>query len=152
VGQRGHSEARRGLGSVPGEEPGPGHRGFRQERRQFGQHRQNRVSRNLGAFHRDPHDRGEEETAQANGRTQLRGELQRGPLLPLPPDGRLRGVRLGLDYRPQEVRGELLLGRVSVRFPPKVPAHAFSSAGQPVGFRRALLRSPQNVLHIDAVL
>jgi hypothetical protein len=82
----------------------------------------------------------------------VRGGFGGGPVLPLPAHRRLRGLWLGLDNRAEEVRRELLLGEVSVRLPPEVPAQPHRPAGESLRRGRALLRRPQNVLHLHAIL
>jgi len=76
-------------------------------------------------------------------------------VLPVPADGGLRGLWLGLDHCTQKVRGQLLFGRVSDGVPAKAPAHPSRPAHQQVGHvsgHRSVLRPPQDVRHIDVVL
>jgi len=104
-----------------------------------------------GAHRRQPAVSGQ---AQRAGQG-LRRKLERAAVLPVPFDGRLRGLRLGLDHRAQEVRGQLLFGRVSYGVPTKVPAHPPSTAHQQVGCvsgHRSVLRSPQAIRHLYVVL
>jgi len=85
----------------------------------------------------------------------LRRKLERAAMLPVPFDGRLRGLRLGLDHCAQEIRGQLLFRRVSDGVPTKVPTHPPRTAHQQVGCvpgHRSVLRSPQAVRHIHVVL
>lgn len=75
-------------------------------------------------------------------------------MLPVPFDGGLRGLRLGLDHCAQEVRGQLLFGRVSDGVPAEVPTHPPRPAHQQVGHvpgHGSVLRSPQAVRHIHVV-
>lgn len=75
-------------------------------------------------------------------------------MLPVSADSGFRGFRLGLDYRAQEVRGQLLFRRVSNGVPAEVSAHASRPADQQNGHvpgHRAVLRAPQNDRHIDVV-
>lgn len=87
-----------------------------------------------------------------NGGPQLPGELQRGALLPLPAHGGLRGVRLGLDHRSEALRGKLLQRRVSLRVHAEVPAHTPRPTSQPLWHWGTLLRSPQDLGYLDALL
>ena len=89
---------------------------------------------------------------EADDRPELRRDVVRDALLPLPADGGLCGVWLGLDHRPEKVRGQLLFRRVPVRLPAKVSAHAHRATGQSGGDGRPLLRPAQNVAHLDALL
>lgn len=87
--------------------------------------------------------------------TGLQRELEGAAVLPVPADGRLRGLRLGLDHRAQTVRGQLLFRRVSHRVPaeerPLVPHAAHQQDGHVPG-HRAVLRAPQAVRPGHAVL
>lgn len=87
--------------------------------------------------------------------TGLRHGVERTAVLPLPADGGLRGLRLGLDHRAEAVRGQLLFRRVSAGVPAEVPAHPSRADDQQVGpvpGHRAMLRAPQDVGHHDVVL
>lgn len=95
-----------------------------------------------------------DEAQQAEDPTQpdeLRRGQQRAHLLPLPPSHRLRGLRLGLHNRAEEVRRPLLRRRLRPVDPATLSAHAHREHGG-AGRRDALLRAPQAQLHLDAVL
>lgn len=99
----------------------------------------------------DPHG---ERTAFAVQAQRAGHRLQRehagDEVLPVPVDGGLRGLRMELDYRSQEIRGELLFRRVSADVPAKVYSHAPHPIQQQDG-HRAVLRSPKNVRLIHVV-
>lgn len=76
-------------------------------------------------------------------------------MLQVPADSGLRGFRLGLHHRAQEVRGQLLFRRVSTGVPAEISAHtpraAHQQNGRVPGYR-SMLRAPKNVSHFHVVL
>lgn len=75
-------------------------------------------------------------------------------MLPVPADGGFRGVWLGLDYRSQTIRGQLLFRGVSAGVPAEVPAHPSRTAHQQdrrLPGHRSMLRAPKVVRHFHAV-
>lgn len=98
-----------------------------------------------------PDSRRKTSSHETDDRSQLPREIRRDKVLPLPADRRLRGVRLGLDYSTEEVRGQLLFGRVPVRLPAEVSAHTYCTPGESRRHSGSLLCSAQTFTHIHVV-
>uniref|UniRef100_A0A663F0C1 Growth differentiation factor 11 n=1 Tax=Aquila chrysaetos chrysaetos TaxID=223781 RepID=A0A663F0C1_AQUCH len=130
-----------------------GHRDqrLRPQRQRLGRHLAGTRGRRAASLH-GAAGAGEQQALAAEPGAGLRRALDRVALLPLPPHRRLRSLRLGLDYRPQEIQSQLLLGAVRVHVHAEVPPHPPGAAGQPPGLGGALLHPHQDVPHQHALL
>lgn len=91
-------------------------------------------------------------TSAKNGRLDMRGLFSGNSVLSLPSHCGLWRVWLGLDHPSQEVHGELLFRRMSIRFHAEVPSYSSRPTSKTSWNDWSMLWSQKNVRHFHAVL